>query len=72
MEAANGVNVYAIINYDADKANALAATADLTELTVGAQSLPDKGLAYIAETVAKENAFFNERFYSKAYRYRSW
>lgn len=57
VEAANGVNVYAIINYDADKANALAATANLTELTVGAQSLPDKGLAYIAETVAKENAF---------------
>lgn len=57
VEAAKGVNVYAIINYDEDKANALEATADLAALTVGTQSLPKEGLAYIAETVAANNAF---------------
>lgn len=58
VEAADNVKVYAIVNYDEDAAKALDAVSfDTKELTVGAQSLPASGLAYINETVAKSEAF---------------
>lgn len=58
VEAADGVTVYAIVNYGEEAAKTLdAASFDTKKLTVGAQSLPEAGLAYINETVAKSNAF---------------
>ncbi|MCS3195845.1 Mfa1 family fimbria major subunit [Bacteroides thetaiotaomicron] len=54
VEAASGVKVYAIIN---NKNENITATTNLSELKVGKQTLPDTGLAYIAKTVAEDNAF---------------
>ncbi|WP_294480196.1 Mfa1 family fimbria major subunit [uncultured Bacteroides sp.] len=58
VEAGSNVNVYAIVNYGEDAANKLNIE-KLAELTVGAQTLPDveESLAYIANTVAKKDAF---------------
>lgn len=57
VEAGEGVSVEAIINYDNKDYTAVDATTNLTDLKVGAYSLPTSGLAYINSTVAAENAF---------------
>lgn len=54
VEAASGVKVYAIIN---SKDQSIAANTNLAGLKVGVHTLPQSGLAYIAGTVAENNAF---------------